>query len=139
MASNTRLLLTTRQTYQTIRQLTSIAINRKLGISPAQDNPTLGTGRGTLLTERRSTKFAREQRPARLAYHLATIVTLIHVFALLAEEGVAAIADSNLVIGLEFMAPVAVDTNEGVAGIAAYLDFVALVTMKTRVVCCHFD
>ena len=60
-------------------------------------------------------------------------MALIHVFAFLAQEGIAPIADPNLMIGLEFMTPVTIDADEGVAHIARYLHLLTLVTVQARV------
>lgn len=137
MTSNARFLLTTRQAYETVTKLAGITVDSKLGISSAQYNATLGTGGGAFFAQAGSAKFARQQVAATLAHYFATIMTLFHVFAVFAQEGIAAIADSNLMVGLKFMAPVTIDAYKGMACIAADLHFVDFVTVQTGFGCCH--
>jgi hypothetical protein len=131
MTPNARFLLTGCQTDQTIGQFARIAIDRKFGIPSAEDNATFGTRRGTFFAETGSTKFAREERSTTgLAHDFSTIVALIHVFAFLAQEGIASIADAYFMIGLEFMAPVTIDTNKGMTSIATNLDLLSFGTVE---------
>ena len=64
------------------------------------------TSRSTILTQPTPTKLTTHQRRTRITNHLGTILALIHLVTGTAVEGVAAVADADFVIGLEFVAPV---------------------------------
>ena len=51
----------------------------------------------------------------------ATVMALVHVVAVAAKEAVAAIAHTNLVVGLVLVTPVAVGADVGLAAVAYYL------------------
>lgn len=70
-----------------------------------QDLPP--TRRSAVLTQPASAKFTTHESRARVAYHLAAILALVHFVTSSTVKCIASIADPNLVVSLEFVAPMA--------------------------------
>ena len=80
------------------------------------------TGRGTFFTQATPTKFATTQRPTTTTDNFTTVLTLVHFITILTIKPITSITDPNFMIGLIFMTPVTIATNEGMTAITRNLN-----------------
>ena len=86
--------------------------------------------RGTLFTESPSTEFTAQESGTVLTNHFTAVIALVHFVTELAVKSFASIADSDFVVGLVLVTPVAVAANVIGTSFASHLHVFLLQSSK---------